>query len=522
MLIRRANIRTFSGEWSGPGLPVILLALFNILIHLLVANNLGYNRDELLYFSFAQHPDFGFATVPPVIGWVAWIVQHTLGNSLFAVRLFPALLSGIMVLLISALTSELGGSYYARILASTGFIISGFGLRTFALYMPVHIDVFFWTLIIYLVIRYVNKSSDKTLVWLGITAGLSLMNKYLIGILFLSILAVIPFTPYRDIFKKGKFWIGIFFGILIFLPNIIWQVVHGLPVIGHMSELERTQLVHVDRISFLTDQLIMPSWASVLTIAGIIFLLREKEAEKFRFMGISVLISIFLIMMLRGKGYYTIGVFPFLISAGAVSYERWIKKTWLRIVVPLSLVLLTIPTLPLGLPVFSEQGMVTYFKTVEDKFGIQLGRRFEDRSIHSLPQDYADMLGWEELALLAEKAYQMVPDKKASLIYCENYGQAGAITIIGKKYGLPEAVSFNESFRYWIPTGFNPDISSFIYINHELGKDVARMFGKITLVGQISDPNARELGAKVYLCQEPVSSFNEFWKRRLQQLNESR
>jgi len=522
MLISRAKIRTLAGEWPGVDMPVIFLALFYVLIHLLVAANLSYNRDELLYFSFAYHPDFGFATVPPFIGWIAWIVQHTIGNSLFAVRLFPALLSGVMVLLISALTTELGGSKYARILASTGFIISGFGLRTFVLYMPVHIDLFFWTLIIYLVIRYVNKLSDKTLVWLGITAGLSLMNKYLIGILFLSILAVIPFTPYRDIFKKRKFWIGIFLGILIFLPNIIWQVMHGLPVIGHMSELERTQLVHVDRISFLTDQFFMPAWASVLTIAGIIFLVSDKEAVKFRFMGYSVIISILLLMLLRGKGYYTIGVFPFLIAAGAVSYERWIKKTWLRIVVPVSLVLLTIPTLPLGLPVFREQGMVRYFKTIEDKFGIQMGRRFEDRSIHSLPQDYADMIGWDELASLTDKAYRMVPDKKASVIYCENYGQAGAITIIGKKYGLPEAVCFNESFRYWIPKEFNPDISSFIYINHELGKDVAEMFGKITLVGQISDPNARELGAKVYLCQEPVSSFNEFWKSRLKRLNESR
>ena len=85
------------------------------------------------------------------------------------------------------------------------------------------------------------------------------------------------------------------------------------------------------------------------------------------------------------------------------------------------------------------------------KYGIEIGRRFEDGSIHSLPQDYADMLGWEELTAITNRAYQMIDDKKASFIYCENYGQAGAITIIGKKYELPEAVCFNESFRYWIP-----------------------------------------------------------------------
>lgn len=131
------------------------------------------------------------------------------------------------------------------------------------------------------------------------------------------------------------------------------------------------------------------------------------------------------------------------------------------------------------------------------------------------------MLGWEELTAIANKAYQMIDDKKASFIYCENYGQAGAITIIGKKYGLPEAVSFNESFRYWIPLKFYPDITSFIYINNELGEDVQNLFGKITLVGSISNPDAREYGTAVYLCQYPTMSFNIFWKSRLEILKRS-
>jgi hypothetical protein len=130
------------------------------------------------------------------------------------------------------------------------------------------------------------------------------------------------------------------------------------------------------------------------------------------------------------------------------------------------------------------------------------------------------MLGWEELASLANKAYQMVPYKKSCFIYCENYGQAGAITIIGKKYKLPEAVCFSESFRYWIPMKFDPDPTAFIYINDELGKDVNKLFRKITNVGSISNPDAREFGTTVYLCQDPVMSFNEFWTERLSRLDE--
>jgi hypothetical protein len=132
-----------------------------------------------------------------------------------------------------------------------------------------------------------------------------------------------------------------------------------------------------------------------------------------------------------------------------------------------------------------------------------------------LPQDYADMLGWEELTSLADKAYRMVQDKKSSFIYCENYGQAGAITVIGKKYGLPEADCFNESFRYRIPRKFNPDITTLVYINDEPGKDVRDFFKKITKIGSISNPDAREYGTGVYLCEEPVGSFNQFWSMRI-------
>ena len=496
-------------------LPIIFLAIFNILIHLLVINNLEYHRDELLYFSLGQHPDFGFATVHPIIGWIAWLMKNTLGYSLFAVRFFPALLSGILVILSAAIAGELGGSSFARILTGTGIIISGFVLRTFSLFMPVYIDVVFWTLVYYLVLKFINTSSGKFLILLGLTAGLSLLNKYLIGLLFINILIIVPFTQYRKIFQNRNFWAGMIGGFIVFLPNIIWQIVHRVPLINHISELERTQLVHVDRLSFLTDQLLMPSFASILTIAGILWLFRNKDALKFRFLAIVSILVVAILYFLKGKGYYTIGIFPFLIAAGAVYYEEILKKFWLRVTFIFLLVLLTLPIVPVWLPVFKAKGLVEYFRILEKNYGIVIGRRFEDGSIHSLPQDYADMIGWEELASIANKAYQQTADKKASIIFCENYGQAGAITVIGKKYGLPEALSFHESFRYWIPLKFDPDIKSLIYVNHHLGEDINRLFSKITLIGRISDPDAREFGCEVYLCEDPISSFNEFWSRRI-------
>jgi hypothetical protein len=78
---------------------IIFMALLSILTHLLFINNLEYHRDELLYFSLGQHPDAGFATVPPLIGWSAFVMQNLFGYSVFAVRLLPALTSGAMIFL---------------------------------------------------------------------------------------------------------------------------------------------------------------------------------------------------------------------------------------------------------------------------------------------------------------------------------------------------------------------------------------------------------------------------------------
>jgi len=498
---------------------IFLIALFSIVLHLVFNNNLEYHRDELLYFSLGSHPDFGFATVPPMIGWIAWLMQNIFGYSLFAVRVFPAIISGIMVLIVADLALALGGKRYAMALAASGIVISIFGLRTFSLFQPVHLDLFFWTLTFYIIVKYINSEDDKYLFLFGLLAGLSLLNKYLIGLLFIIILIAILFTRLRLVFRKKMLLYGILGGTIIFLPNLIWQLVNGLPVINHLSELAETQLVNVDRPAFLIEQIIIPGAASFLTIAGLIYIVLNKHQKKFRILGIVAGTVIFALMLMRGKSYYTIGVFPFLISAGAVFYESALKKWYFRTAFFTILLIITFFLLPFGLPVYKAEGLVRYFDKIESQYGFDFGRTFEDKSKHSLPQDYADMLGWEELAEITGRAWEMIEKKESAFIYCENYGQAGAITIIGKKYGLPEPVCFNESFRYWAPRTFDPDITTAIYINDEMGDDVRELFGKISVAGSIKNQDAREYGTTVYLCEDPVMSFNEFWTSRLKELD---
>jgi hypothetical protein len=146
-------------------------------------------------------------------------------------------------------------------------------------------------------------------------------------------------------------------------------------------------------------------------------------------------------------------------------------------------------------------------------------RRYENNRYNPLPQDYADMLGWDELAAATHNAWLQVEHKDQCIIYAENYGQAGAVTILGKKYNLPEAISFSDNYRYWIPETFGSEITELIYINDEPGKDIKMLFENIREIGGVENPLAREFGTKVYLCTKPKSSFNMFWKTTVQNLS---
>ena len=488
------------------------LAALNVIIHLLVYNNLEYHRDELLYFSLGMHPAFGYATVPPMIGWLSAVLQWLFGTSIFAVKIFPALLSGAFTLVAIAITKELGGKTYAALLVGITILVMPFAERSFYYFMPVPFDIFFWALIMLFFLRYLNSGKDKWLILTGAMSGLGMLNKYMIALLIICMLLSLILVRDYSIFRKKAFYYGILAGLIIFLPNLIWQIVHDLPVINHMKELNETQLKHVSHSAFLIEQFMNPFPGTFILIPGLYFLLKEK---KYRFMGFTTILVILILLILRGKSYYTNGIMVYLLAGGAVFFERVTRRLAMRIILPVLLILIFIPGLPFGIPVYKADGLVTYFKFLEDHYGMTIGRRFEDESIHSLPQDYADQIGWEELTRYAAVAWDKIPEQDKAFIYCENYGQAGAINIIGKKYGLPEPVSFNESFYYWIPRSFEPDIEYAVYINYEMGEDVKALFSQIEFIGMISNIHAREYGTSVWLCSKPTRSFNEFWMERL-------
>jgi hypothetical protein len=492
---------------------IILLALVNMGIHFAFYNNLGFHRDELLYFSLGQHLSAGYASVPPMVGLLAWVMIHTLGYSLLAARILPMVFSALMVLLVAGITRELKGKTYAQVIAAIAFIVTPLNLRTYFLFMPVFLDCFFWTLLFYTLLRWINTRDDRWLLAFGIATGLGMLNKYLIAIEAAAILIALLASSYRNIFTRKYFWFAAAAAFVVFLPNLLWQIANGLPVLTHMRALHDSQLVHVNRLNFFTDQFFMASMGMLLAIPGIIHLFRTKSPNDYRPLAWASLLSFLILFALRGKSYYTIGLFPLWIAAGGVFWEKLLKRSIPRFAIPVACILLTLPALPIGLPVFDKNGLAEYCKGAKKATGLDMFLRWESGRIHSLPQDYADMLGWDEIAANTAKAWALVPDKSSCMIYAENYGHAGAVMVLGKKYGLPEPVCFSESFFYWFPRHITAKTNTLIYINYELGSDIADLFADCRKVGSVTDTLAREYGTGVWLCTNPRSDFD--WTCRL-------
>ncbi len=494
------------------------LALLKIAFHLYYYNMLEPHRDELLYFSLGTHPASGYASVPPMIGWLAFLLMKTIGFSALAIKILPALLGGVMVWLTAKIAEELGGAWFAQILTALGIFLAPIFVRPFYLYQPVGFDIFFWTLIFYFTIRYLNTHNNNYLLYLGIAAGFAILNKHLVvlqlGALFIAFLI----SPERKTLAQKSFWFAILLCLIIALPNIVWQLTHGFSGIKHFNALNKYQLVHLNRINFLKEQLLMPGIFCLLTCAGLLALLFYQKLAKYRLFGFSILLVTSILFAVKGKGYYTAGVFPLALAAGSVWWESFLKQWYFRVVLAGVLVSLSIFLIPFGIPTDTPENLAVHFKNFTARYGMDGMLRHEDGKIHSLPQDYADMIGWEELAKITNNAYQQVPDKNNVLIYCENYGQASAVNILGKKYGLPEPVSFSDNYFYWFPRKIPASTDTFIYVNDELGEDVSQLFTDIKLVGKISNPLAREYGTQVYLCQKPKTSFSRFWGERVTEL----
>lgn len=504
-----------STEW----VLIIGLVFFKLAIHFLTNTNYELHRDTYLYLALADHPDWGYISVPPVTPMIGKLTMALFGDSAFAIGFFPALIGALSIAVIALIVKELGGKTWAILLACMAFMLSPAFLRSNTFLQPVSFDQFSWLLSGYFIVKLVQSQNPKYWIHLGILWGLSFLNKYAIVFFVLAFLLALLLTPERNLIRSKYFLFGLLSGFFIILPNLIWQHMHNWPVVGHMEELRRTQLVNVRPTDFLLMQMLMNLHAVIVWLLGLFFLLFDREGKKFRMLGLTFLFAVLILLMLSGKAYYTLGVYPILFAAGGVAIEMWFtqRRRFMKPVILASMMLIFLPVLPYSLPILSFDKMAAYAETSKI-FGLEGALVWEDGRVHRLPQDYADMTGWQELAERVIEAYQSLPaaERADCAIYAENYGQAGAIRYYGKPYGLPEPVCFSETFVLWAPDSIHQQ--TLIYVNDELGEDIQYYFASVALAGEVNNVYFRENGLQIYLCQNPRRDFQEFYREKVGRL----
>ncbi len=257
-----------------PFLPFVAFTFCRIkfvLQYLLINPAYDLQRDEYLHLDQANHLAWGYISVPPVTSWISYLVK-LLGNGVFWVKFFPALFGALTIVVVWKIMEELKGNLYALVLGSLAVLVSVL-LRINILYQPNSFDIFFWTLVYFTFIKYINTQNSKWLYAAALAFAFGFLSKYNIVFLAMGLLPAILLTKQRKIFLDKNLYISIAIAIIIVLPNIVWQYKNNFPTLHQLQDLSRTQLVNVSRAGFIKEQFLFFISSFFIVIASFIALL---------------------------------------------------------------------------------------------------------------------------------------------------------------------------------------------------------------------------------------------------------
>ena len=435
---------------------VLLISILNLLIYIftLFFTSYGIFRDELYYIACANRPAFGYVDQPPLSIWILAVWKFFLGDSLFVIRLLPAFISSITIFFLGLLTFRLGGGKYAVIISTVTFMLTPIFLGMTTIYSMNGFDFFFWILSAYIFLQIFESSNHKLWYALGVVIGLGLLNKTSMIWLSAGVLVGTLFTPLREDLKTKYPYIAAGIAILIFSPYIIWNLTHDFAHLEFMRNAAQRKYGGLTPLSFILDMILILNPVSFLIwIPGLIFYFFNKKTRIYRPLGYIWLVT-FAILFINwhSKAEYLAPAFQILFAGGAIQIVHWnvrVNKLKYALVIPVLVISIIIS--PYARPLLP----------VETFLGFQnaLILKAPDNEGHNpdLPQFYSDMFGWKDLARDVSKVYKSLPDeeKKRTVVYCNNYGEAGAIEYYSKKYQLPKVICPHNNYWYWWPENTN-------------------------------------------------------------------
>jgi 4-amino-4-deoxy-L-arabinose transferase-like glycosyltransferase len=490
---------------------ILCLSACKLLVHLYAGRYYGYFIDELYYLACSRHLDWGYVDQPPLIAWIAWTGRSLLGDSLPAIRFFPALAGAAEVALTSLIARELGGKRLAQGLAAlTALVALGFLAMDNFLSMNAF-EPLFWMGCAYMLIRIVKTGNPRLWIWFGILAGFGLENKYSMLIFGAGMVLGLLLTPQRRLLANRWFWIGGGIAFLIFLPNLLWNIDRQFPFLELQANIRRSgRDVPLGPLAFLGQEILaMNPLALPVWLAGLGFYFFSKVGKPFRALGWAWVLTAGVILYRSPRIYYLWPAFPLLFAAGGVMWESWLappRLRWLKLAYPALMFASGAVLAPLVIPVLPPETYIRYTKALHLQ-----PPAIETHKLGPLPQIYADQFGWEEMAATVARVYNgLPPDVRArTAIFGQNYGQAGAIDLFGPKYGLPPAISGHQNYFFWGPRNYTGES---VIVMHGRQEDLERRFASVQKAASVYHPYSMPYEHfDVFYCRGTKHPLNEIW-----------
>jgi hypothetical protein len=477
------------------------IAAMVALIHLLTNNRYGFHRDELQFLSDARHLDWGFVAYPPLTPFLERIGLGVFGVSLVGLRLFSVIAQAVVIIVTGLMARELGGGRLAQVAAALAVALSPLPLFDGTEFQYTSFDNLWWVLIAYFVIRLLKTENPRWWLAVGATVGVGLMTKYSILFFIAGILGGLVLTRARRFLGSGWFWGGAVLALLICLPNVVWQVRHGFISYHFLHHIHVRDVGEGRANGFLLHQFLFGTnlFAAPLWLAGLLCFLRDR---RYRLLAWMYVIPLALFWVGKGRGYYMGAAYPMLMAMGAVAGARWVaslRPLWRRTVETVffaGLAACGLYICALILPLASSGSL-------------------KDFALNN-NGDLREEIGWNELVkTVAGIRDSLPPEQRKSIgVLVGNYGEQGAIEILGSAYRLPPPISMTNSA--WLRGYPLPPPSTLIVIG--FSREAAeRAFAACRLAGHNGNPfgiqnEESQDHPDIFVCGGPRKPWPEFWK----------
>ena len=484
-------------------------ALATFVFHLLAAGRYGYQRDELYFISCARHLAWGYVDQPPLIAVVAKITLALFGDSLWGIRLLPALAAAATVAIVGRIARRIGGGLLAQGLAMIALALAPFYLAVGNLMTMNAFEPLLWMSAAYFFVRAAEENRPALWIALGIVAGLGFLNKYSMFFFLGCACVSVLLTSQRRAFARPGFWAAVAIALGLSLPNLVWQAQHGWPQIEVLHNAEIAKNVVVPPLTFYVQQILMMNpLTAPLWIAGLWFLLFSPDGRRGRWFGLTYVLLSLLYIGLKAKVYYLAPIYPVLMAAGGVVFERLLQpRRVLAVAYSCLIVVSGLAIAPEAFPLLPMPAFLSY-ERVFDVRGIKM----EKHPSGVVPQQFADMFGWNELTEAMAVAYEALPpaDRRVAALMTHNYGQASALDFFGPKYGLPAALSGHNNYYLYGTRGYSGDVVIAVGVDRSL---LATEWRSIERVGTFHNayvlPDQNDL--PIYVCRDRRHDFAAWW-----------